>query len=222
MIINPFVHVIASSGVAFRGVDHASFTSAAPTVNKPSGVVDGDLMLMWVVTTTNHTIANTPTGWTLIGTQSGTSDQSTSVFWRVASGEGASYTFNSPGNLLSASDTGKIAIIAYSGVDNASPINQSAANSESLTSTPTPPSITPSVDNCMIVHLLGQDPPGGGSSLSPDTSPVATERIEEYNGAAAGVYAQDYLQGSAAEIALNATCSTSDSFDNFNIALKPA
>lgn len=210
------------SGVTFRSTNHNSFTSAAPTCNAPAGVADGDLLLMCVATTSVHTIANTPTGWTSLGTQDGGTDTSGSLFWRVASSEPGSYTFNDPGNLLSASDTGKIAIIAYSGVDNASPINQSDKIGRTGVSSVFSPTITPSVNDCMIVYIAATDPPGGGQSFTADISPAATERLEEYNGVAAGIYIQEYLQGTAAAVQLDAQASASDDFGVFIVALKPA
>jgi hypothetical protein len=179
-------------------------------------------MLMWVATSGVHTIANTPTGWTSLGTVDGGTDVTASAFRRVASSEPASYTFNDPGNLLNATDNGTISILAYSGVDNGSPINQSDLIGRTGVSTVTSASVTPSVDRCMIVYLLGQDPPGGGSTLTPDASPVATERVQVYNGAASGVFAQDYLQTSAAAISLDATCTATDDFAVFIVALTPA
>jgi hypothetical protein len=208
--------------VAFVSSNHANFNSAAPVCSAPAGVVDGHFLVMWFTTTGPHVIANTPTGWNHIATVSTGADQSTSAYWRIANGEPSSYTFNTPGNLITVSQQGKIGILAYSGVDTANPVNKSNSGNQALTSTPTSPSITPDFPNCMIVHLIGQDPPGGGSSLSPDTSPVATERLEQYNGAVAGIYAQEYLHPTATAIQLNATCTASDDFDSIVIALKPA
>ena len=64
-------------------------------VNKPTGTVDGDLMLLQA--TTSSTVAYTPPGgWTEVATMNetgGGAGNKITVYKRTASGEGASYTF---------------------------------------------------------------------------------------------------------------------------------
>lgn len=83
----------------------ASTDNAAPgtsiVINKPTGVVNGDLMFAVIsFTSGSETISSAPAGWTLIqATSSGGANQiSLSTYYRIASGEGASYTWNYTGS----------------------------------------------------------------------------------------------------------------------------
>lgn len=86
------------------------------TVNVPSGVSDGDALLLAVTVDSSTTTVSTPAGWTLVAeTGAQASGTRTYLYKRIAASEPASYTIT-----LSASGTNASAIIgAWSGMDSA-------------------------------------------------------------------------------------------------------
>lgn len=93
----------------------ANYTSSV-TVSKPTSTADGDCMIAFV----GGTRSSAPSGWTLLGSAaSGTSSLGTCyVYWKVASGEGSSYTFNFTGGFLSCAT-----ILTYRGTHASAPVD---------------------------------------------------------------------------------------------------
>ena len=105
------------AGIAQRGsATNATTTSTSLTINKPSGIVAGDVMIVNIAQRGNNTAAPSLTGWTLIDGRSlaGGTARYGAVLYRVAGAtEGASYTFT----LGSGSSSAVGDIVAFSGVD---------------------------------------------------------------------------------------------------------
>ncbi|MFJ6085159.1 hypothetical protein ACIQI8_27500 [Streptomyces sp. NPDC092369] len=131
----------------------ASAVTSTPTAtslacNVPAGTADTDVMIMLVSRASGTATVTTPSGWTVIPNFPVTNSNGTALagFYRVASSEPASYTV--------AFSTGKaiIAISSYRGVDNTTPIHQSAAAADTTTrAAHTSPSVTTTLANCWIV-----------------------------------------------------------------------
>ncbi len=126
------------------------------TINKPAGVVEGDVMVAQVtVRGGTGTGITAPTGWTLLDRNNSTTTLGQADYYRVAgSSEGASYQWN-----FSATQKASGGIIAYSGVAEDSPIDNNGAahggkNSVSGTGV-TAPSITTVTANAMLVGFFG-------------------------------------------------------------------
>ena len=81
----------------FRGVTNASYSGGNTTsyvVNKPTGTVDGDFMVMFWFDNSSTIAPTTLAGWTLLRSDSyNGATSSCSVYYKVASGEGSSYTW---------------------------------------------------------------------------------------------------------------------------------
>jgi hypothetical protein len=94
--------LLTSSQSAWRAVASQSFSAANNvTVNKPSGIVDDDLMIAVIaVATTNPGTITPPTGWTEIASQMGAAPF-TKVYVKWASSEGASYQWSWDGGTRS-------------------------------------------------------------------------------------------------------------------------
>jgi hypothetical protein len=209
--------------VAFRtnGAGSATFTaSASPVVTKPTGVTDGDLVLLPFAGDTTFTMT-TPAGWSLLASVNNGTDNTTAVIYKFASGEPASWTFT---NLFTSVQTGEAGVVTYSGVDTTTPINTSASGTTTSTNPHSAPSITPTVDNCMILTFSGCDNPSSSFTATPGTSPVtATERLDANTGSNTGwVYCEEFLQGTAAAIALQYTTLTAVTTCAISAALAPA
>ncbi len=105
--------------IAQRGsATTATTTSSSLTINKPTGVVAGDVMIVNIAKVNNDITTPTLTGWTLVDGKSLTGTGSTlrygAVLYRVADGtEGASFVFALGTSVNSAVGN----IVAFSGVD---------------------------------------------------------------------------------------------------------
>ena len=149
----------AAPGIALRAAASAGNGGLLDTVtvSRPTGTVAGDLLLAQIANRQSAYTLNAPAGWTLLRRETGGSTVGTmatsAVFWRwAAAGDPVSWTWTmsaSPGVQM----VGGIA--AYSGVHATSPINASGvASGTSVTATT--PSITTTVADTRLVHLLAK------------------------------------------------------------------
>jgi len=123
------------------------------TINKPTGTVQGDLLLA-AISVDGTPNVSPPTGWTTIREGNSGSQVRLEVYYKVAgASEPSSYTFRwSRYNLRQAAG----AILRYSGVDTTNPINASGIGS-GTTISPTAPSVTTTVTDTMVVRIYGAD-----------------------------------------------------------------
>jgi hypothetical protein len=169
--------------ITFRSVSALvkQVTTGTIVVTKPAGVVDGDVMITvhikeggggWTITP--------PAGWTLIqGPDSTTSDgQELVAYKKVASSEGASYSWSHDANNRTLSFA-----VAYSGVDNTTPINingvtiDSGANASPVSVSS--PAETTTQNGCMLLHVAAGDPTNSGGSW---TAPAGfTARVNDFD-----------------------------------------
>lgn len=143
-----------------------------------------------------------------------------SVLYKVASSEGASWTFT---NLFAAAEFGVIGVCAYSGADTGTPLDVAVVQGSDLsTTTPTAGPITSSANGAIIIAVFGADADAGQSG-TPDASPAANERVDENGGSSVGyVYMQDYLQITAEAVSLDGNFSATDHWAWMIVALRPA
>lgn len=102
--------------IALRGTaTSATTTNTTLTINRPTGVVTGDVMIVNITQTGNTTTRASLTGWTpVVAGQQSTGTRYSTVLYRVADGtEGASFAFTLGTGTTSAVGS----IIAFSGVD---------------------------------------------------------------------------------------------------------
>ncbi len=138
LLIGVFVSAAAPSTASaappsFRASSSANSSTAAPTITVPASVQVGD-QLVYVLTTNVATTATTPTGWTLLGTQSdGTPDMRSWVFTRTAVTGTAGSTVSVS---LGASAKASRVLVAYSGAGapTSAPSSVMGASSVNLTS----------------------------------------------------------------------------------------
>jgi hypothetical protein len=130
------------------GSPSANSTGTGSLANPASGVTDPNLLLLVTITGAAASIADiaTPSGWSVwaANTSTGTAFKSV-TFYRFASSEPATYTFNG-------FTTGKYATIlrAYSYVDPTSPQDVTLTTSTSTTGTPSPAAITPATPGAWV------------------------------------------------------------------------
>jgi hypothetical protein len=85
-------------------------------VSRPTGTADGHVLVAFIAAVGNPSIS-TPSGWTLIGTQDGSTGTRIAAYQKVASSEPASWTWT-----LGSSQRNIGWVGAYSGVDTSSPV----------------------------------------------------------------------------------------------------
>jgi hypothetical protein len=157
--------------VAFRVAGTSEFSgTASPVVDKPAGIVDGDLIVAFCATDTSHTRGAGVTGWTSLASIAQGTDTTVSAIYKIASGEGTgTWTLT---NFFSGAESGIFGVLVYSGVDTTDPIETatiSTLNSASGT-VKTWPTITPTRDGCMVVGVMGADPGALDRSAAPSGS----------------------------------------------------
>jgi hypothetical protein len=213
-----------TSNVEFRptnGILRTDYAaSASPVITKPTGVADGDVLLMFCETNSNAITYNTPVaGWAQVGAAVTTGDSTTALYWKLASGEGTNWTMTS---LTGSAVDGCVVVLAYIGGHQTTPINTSA-ETNTTSDTLAGPSITPTVNGCMIVQLAACDPSAGGTTFTADASPAATKRYEVTDaGNIAFMAIQDYLQASKTAISLDMVTTVSDGYGHHQVAIAPA
>ena len=143
-------------------------------LNVPAGTTVGDVLIASVATTPTGTTVTPPTGWTsaLSTAQASATSNRLSTFYHVVSGvEPASYMFALDGS-VPAGAAGEM--IAFSGVDNVSPIDAQGGNATASSLTQTATAITTTAPNAMVVGAfeLASSPsaanynPSGGQSMT--------------------------------------------------------
>lgn len=142
------------ASAAYRSVSTSNTgtgTATSVVLTKPSGQVGGDILLVAItVNNTARTITTPDTTWTLLMSASHTSGGvKTSVYYKVSGGsEPANYTFT-----VDVACRIDGVIMAVSGCDVFSPIDQYGAQENASSSTCTAPSITTSTANTLLVFI---------------------------------------------------------------------
>lgn len=215
--------------VAVRSSSLNSNTAAGPTtivVTKPSGVVDGDVLIAFVSDDSSGNSANltAPAGWTQTGTTISVAIR-TKIFYKVAASEGASYSF---GCSNFSSTSSMATIVALTGVSGTTPINTVSLSSDATgtSKSAVAPSITPTAGvGALVCGFVTQgqssntamSTPSGLTSISQSRSPGDSwvgqlEAWKTYTTATAtGTQTSTYSVANAwttFSIALNAAAST--------------
>ncbi|UTI65617.1 hypothetical protein NBH00_05250 [Paraconexibacter antarcticus] len=142
--------------VAFRNASSAAAQAASVTVNKPTGVVTDDIMVLFTATTANAAFT-TPTGWTVLTSsvivQDGAATLMTVAAYYRFAGASEPTTFT----VTNASSGGiSAAISAWSGVSKTNPIDASAraATANNTTSIATPTVTTTKAGSGVVIAAV--------------------------------------------------------------------
>jgi outer membrane protein assembly factor BamB len=140
------------AAIAFRSAASTDRNGQATsiTISRPAGTSKGDLLVAIIAVRPSGVSITAPGGFTLVRRQSNTSGNTNAlaVYQKVAtSSEPASYTFSFSSNTGNAGG-----ILAFTGVDNATPIHvHNGSDTTSSTTTFVAPSVTTSLADTMIV-----------------------------------------------------------------------
>lgn len=151
----------------------ADQTAGTFSVSKPAGTTDGDLLTAYQVTALGGgTDPATPTGWTLKDTQSyAAASYVLQRFEKLASGEGASWTFNNAGGGLL--PTTSVYVVASTPGDTASE-GSSKTSGNSATADPGAYSTTKANELIISAWAIGTNL---GETITPDGSFTAVGSI---------------------------------------------
>ena len=164
--------------VAFVGATNAFIqNTASTTLNKPSGLHTNDVMLAGFAVRggSGTTITAPDATWNAVTRIDNGTTISIVTFWHAVTNvasEPASYVFTFGGSVK-----GGAGLVAYSGVDNAAPIDQQAEQTTPSGTSHTALSVTTGAANTMLVTLHGVAATSGG--ISGWTPPSGmTERVD--------------------------------------------
>lgn len=207
---------------AGSAVSTETVSTGSPVVNAPSGLQDGDLIVLAFGGSGNGTTSlNLSNGFSEIhfGETLG-SDGLTGVIYKVASGEGSSWTFT---NLFSAAESCIWAALAYTGVHQSDPLSGTPTeNYPADTANPACTAMTPAVDDSMVISSFGADPDNAARTGTAGSGWTERADFIDSTNAQGYIFVQDLLQGAAASISGDFTASDSDVFGCIQFALRPA
>lgn len=215
---------MAITAVGTDGHTECTASGTAVTSALPTGITDNDLVLIEVShgsgTGGSGTTITTPSGWNLLTQVTGTSTR-IGVFWRFfVTGDTA------PSFTLGTSRFWCTHSTAFRGVDTTSPINQQSALNFASASSYTSPTITPAVNNCMIVACWGGKVPSGATQTITvasgwtDTSGITQSAVAAQVNQWADL--QYLLQSTAAAVSEAVTVGSAQNAQVCIIALAPA
>lgn len=152
------------------------------TGNKPTGTVEGDLLVAFVGSDDTAAVHGNPGGWTQVGSSIEQSSSEHSLWFKAAgASEPSTYTWSLGG----ASEAYYVGILRISGADNADPIDISSASGTSGDPCVCP-DVTTTVDDTLILRACGTNDQGGNDVILDGGTP--TSHTLEYSkpGAASG------------------------------------
>lgn len=123
--------------VAATNANSDTGNDTSHSVDLPAGIQSGDLLLIFWADRERTSTVTTPTGWTVLYSQTHGSDRRAICYYRIADGtEGSTVTITSSGNLRTAHNTYRISAGTYTGIPVAG--TPSTGNNEY----PNPPNLT--------------------------------------------------------------------------------
>ena len=203
----------ASTSIALRSLAVATNSSKVNRlrINLPAGVITGDVMIAQITIANGNAAITSPGGWTLIRRDTSGNSLSQALYYHVASGnEPSTFTFNySPRQRASGG------IIAYTGVNNNSPIEANSGLGSNSTTLITAPSITATSGN----QVLFFGAVAAGTTITPPTG--MTQRWLVKTSATTSEIADRALSTSGATGNQSGTTSSSKANIGQLVALKP-
>lgn len=162
---------------SYRSSTTQANSGATLTVTKPSGVVDGDYILVGIhVNDVPNDIASVPSGWATIVSKLDYGSEHLTIFGKSASGEGASWDWT----MNNANSSHGIAI-AIKEASIASPVDASGGQTNGSSTNLTAPSISPATSDALLVAFFAHHSSGDitmpGSMTEREDATVNTRRM---------------------------------------------
>lgn len=193
---------IASVGTPTSGVFGTS-------INKIAAVVDGNIMLVYQVVYDNTVTLSPPGDWTTVDTRSiaGGTATKAALHYKIASGEGASYTFGNSGGAYT-----DLMMVAYSGVDTTTPIDAASTFATGTSGTPSMTGPSPvSANTYLVIGLSGYSNDAGAiSGMTTRIGPIDTVN-----------YMYDQAIAATGAVGTRTATNTSDGWIMIAVSLRP-
>jgi hypothetical protein len=222
--LSVYSNEVSASVITFRGGASAGAASGtlSLTISKPSGTVEGDVMIASIAVRPDTAVITAPANWTLVRRVDNANPNANSlaVYYKVAgASEPADYTWT-----FSTSTGSAGGIQSFLGADQGNPINVENGQNTASGLTHATPSVITTVNNTMLVtsHAFTSSatwtPPGGMTEVFD----VASETVPAASGIS--IEGNCVIQAAAgATGAKTATASNDADVGNTHIlALKPA
>jgi hypothetical protein len=178
---------VAHAAIGFVAANSANNGAGATTlvINKPAGVVQGDVMLATIAATGNGAIT-APSGWTVVtNTPQGTALRHATYYKVAGAAEGASYSWS-----LGTSRSAAGGIVDYSGVNQTAPVDASAT-ATATSGNAVAASVTTSAASDQVVASVSF---ATATTATPDAT--TTERYDVSSGSTTSE-AADFVQATA-------------------------
>lgn len=173
--------------IAFRAISSLAQAAAlSVTIDQPSGVEPGDLLLCGVHVAGGSGVTITPpAGWTsLLGTNDGVTARLELFRARYVDGAATRHTFT-----FSGSQACVVQMAAYGGVEQAAPIDVSGGQANASSTSATAPSVTTTKANAALVAFWG-----ASASARTATPPAGMTERADTQGTALALAFADVLQ----------------------------
>lgn len=216
---------VSAGPITFIGAAGNNFSATrSPTVNYPT-CANGDALIAIFCADGSASYNGTFGTWATLGDEEdGVPDQTGAVFWKVTNGSesGSSAPWT---NITAANETGRVIVLAFRNCHATTPINASNISSRGSSAAQDTTSITPSVNNCMIIGAFCIDPGAFPRTFTWDAG--ITEIIDQdttpsgQNSTEAGIYIGIKLQTTAAGITLGGDFPAAENAISISIALEP-
>jgi type IV pilus modification protein PilV len=170
---SPIVNTGSGGNIAFVGASSNAVDGATGlTISRPAGVSAGHVMVAAFAIQGKPGV-RVPTGWTLIRETLGKNSYEQATYYKVAgSSEPASYTFQP----VSGSYKMRGGVVAYSGVDTATPIDKEGAKS-GTSGNAVSPSFGTSFNKDVLINAVMFQSTNAGATITPDPS-LPNERYD--------------------------------------------
>jgi MSHA biogenesis protein MshQ len=163
------------------------------TLTAPAGIVAGDVLLAWMATSssTQPDVATSPAGWTGGATQDPANRYGVAFYYMVASSADVAGTTTYNWTLSTAAPVAAT-IMAFRGVQNASPILDYNYQVSSAGVSHVAPSVTPGMANSMLVALYAVD---NGNADTPSVPAGMTQIFQGATGnGSSGLLIESFFQ----------------------------
>lgn len=221
-----------AAGLGFRSFagNGTNIDEPSVAVNVPTGTTNGDLLLAAASVSLGATIT-APAGWTLIRSDNNggvaASSIKTSLYYRVASSEPASYTWAATEGSASAIRL-RVIQAAYSGIDTTNPIDSNSGQCTvpaGSTNQVTSPTVTPTITNGFLVAVWANNASGATTFTEPGGM---SSDLDSGGGSSFGVFAHGFAHEQLASSSATGTRTCTVDSTNSNgrsgqlVVLKPA
>lgn len=200
--------------VAVQASTTRSSATANATGDRPTGTVDGDLLIAFVLIATGTTVSGVPSGWNLEDNTGNAAGCRVVTYTKIASSEPATWTWT-----LNTATNNAVHVLRIDGHDPTTYVNVDGGQANDSASTSVvAPSVTTTKDNCLLIFA------GGINANATQTAPGSmTEVTDALGGGSARALetAQQALGAAGATGTRTSTASASAVNVGYLIAIAP-